>query len=79
MVVNISPSPTIPQGLLPLHQSSSDNAGNTGREGEASLTPPELPSKTFNGRAAPTLPSNGRDVRGLPVNIGDVSGPLKDG
>ena len=42
-------------------------------------TPSELPSKTSNGRAAPTLPTNGRDVKGLPANIRDVSGPLKDG
>ena len=42
-------------------------------------TPPELPSKTFIGRAAPTLPSNGRDVGGLPANIRDDSGPLEDG
>jgi hypothetical protein len=51
MAVNISPSPTIPQGLLSFHlphQSSSDDAGDTGRGEEVPThSAPELTNKTL--------------------------------
>ena len=71
-----SPSPTIPEGLLPSPPSPGIKRGRRHHKTRSIPTPPE---QTFNGRTSPTLTSNGRDVEGLPSNIWDDSEPFRNG
>ena len=66
----------------PSHPSSSDDAGNTGREEEVPLHPDPRGAQQnvqFNCRATQSLPNNGRGVGALSVKVLDDSEPLRNG